>query len=100
MPKQQLKILVGYCIFMLILTQYIQHSHRYQGLFEPIAAFLGAFLPIAMSVFALKNGWALGRTRQVDRDESPVGFWFLVALGFAIGAYLIFQGIKSLVSLL
>ncbi len=85
---------------MLILTQYMQHSHIYQDLLEPIAALLGAFLPIAISGFSLTNGLALGRARQVDRDESPVSFYFLVAMGFAIGAFLIFQGLKGLFSLL
>jgi hypothetical protein len=96
MPKGQLKFLIGYCVFMLLLTQYLQHIERHRAMLEPLAALLGSLLPICISAFAIKNGWALGRLRAVDRDESPVNFWLLVALGFGIGAYLIFQGLRGL----
>jgi hypothetical protein len=33
---------------------------------------------------------------MVERDESPIGFWLLVALGFGIGTYLIYKGVLSL----
>ena len=46
MPKDQVKFLVGYCIFMLLFTQLLQHSHRYQALLEPLAAFFGSVLAI------------------------------------------------------
>ena len=46
MPKVQVKFLVGYCIFMLLFTQLLQHSHRYQALLEPLAAFFGSVLAI------------------------------------------------------
>jgi hypothetical protein len=100
MPKGQIKFLVGYCIFMLLFTQLLQHSHRYQALLEPLAALFGSFLPICISALAIKNGWAMGRTTMVDREESPVGFWLLVAMGFGIGAYLIYWGLRGLASLL
>jgi hypothetical protein len=96
MPKGQAKFLVGYCIFMLLFTQLLQHSQRYQALLEPLAALLGSLLPICISVFAIKNGWALGRIRPVDRDESPISFWLLVAMGLGIGAYLIYRGVLGL----
>ncbi len=100
MPKGQVKFLVGYCILMLLFTQLLQHSHRYQALLEPLAALFGSFLPICISALAIKNGWAMGRTTMVDREESPVGFWLLVAMGFGIGAYLIYWGLRGLASLL
>lgn len=99
MLKGQVKILVSYCVFMLVLTQLLQHSHKYQNWLEPLAALFGALLPIAISVFAIKNGWAIGRMRVLDRDESPVSYWLLVALGFVLGAYLLFQGVRGLASL-
>jgi len=99
MPKGQVKVLVSYCVFMLLLTQFLQHSHRYVSLLEPLAALFGSALPIAISVFAIKNGWAIGRTRQIDRDESPVNYWLLVALGFALGAYLLYQSVRGFASL-
>jgi hypothetical protein len=100
MPKGQVKFLVGYCVFMLLFTQLLQHSHRYQALLDPLAALFGSFLPICLSALAIKNGWAIGRTNQVDRDESPISFWLLVAMGFGIGAYLICEGVLGLWSLM
>jgi len=100
MPKRQVKFLVGYCIFMLLFTQLLQHSQRYQALLEPLAALFGSVLPICISALAIRNGWALGRIRTVDRDESPISFWLLVAMGLGIGAYLIYRGVVGLVSLI
>ena len=100
MPKGQVKFLVGYCIFMLLFTQLLQHSHRYQALLEPLAALFGSALPICISALAIKNGWAMGRIHPVDRDESPISFWLLVAMGFGIGAYAIYWGIVGLVALM
>jgi hypothetical protein len=100
MPKGQVKFLVGYCIFMLLFTQLLQHSQRYHALLEPLAALFGSFLPICISALAIKNGWAMGRIHPVDRDESPISFWLLVAMGFGIGAYLIYRGVLGLASLM
>jgi hypothetical protein len=36
---------------------------------------------------------------MIGRDESPVSYWLLVALGFALGAYLLYQGVKGLAAL-
>jgi hypothetical protein len=99
MPKGQVKFLVGYCIFMLLFTQLLQHSHRYQALLEPLAALFGSALPICISALAIKNGWAMGRIHPVDRDESPISFWLLVVMGFGIGVYLIYRGVLGLASL-
>jgi hypothetical protein len=99
MPKGQVKFLVGYCIFMLLFTQLLQHSNRYQALLEPLAALFGSVLPICISALAIKNGWAMGRIHPVDRDESPISFWLLVVMGFGIGAYLINRGVLGLASL-
>ncbi len=99
MPKGQIKFLVGYCIFMLLFTQLMQHSHRYQALLEPLTALFGSVLPICISALAIKNGWALGRLHAVDRDESPISFWLLVAMGLGIGADLIYRGVLGLASL-
>ena len=100
MPKGQVKFLVGYCIFMLLFTQFLQHSPRYRELLEPVAALFGSLLPICISVFAIRNGWAMGRIQVVDRDERPIRFWLLVAMGFGIGAYLVYRGVLGLVSLM
>ena len=53
MPKGQAKFLVGYCIFMLLFTQLLQHSQRYQALLEPLQ------LTKAMSLtgVARSKGW-------------------------------------------
>jgi hypothetical protein len=99
MPKAQIKVLVGYCIFMLLMTQFLQRSDAFQRLLTPFAALFGSFLPIAISVFAIKNGWAIGRVRMIDRDDSPISYWFLVALGFSLGAFLLYQGVKGLATL-
>jgi hypothetical protein len=48
MPKGQVKFIVGYCIFILIFTQFMQHSHRYEALLEPLAALFGSVLPISI----------------------------------------------------
>jgi hypothetical protein len=100
MPKGQVKFLVGYCVFMLLFTQILQHSHRYHALLEPLAALFGSLLPICISAIAITNGWAMGRIHPVDRDESPFRFWLLVAMGFGIGAYLIYRGVLGLTSLM
>lgn len=85
---------------MLLLTQFLQHSQRHHALLEPVSALLGSVLPICISLFALKNNWALGRIRIVERAQSPLSFWLLVFMGFAIGAYLLYQGVSDLISLL
>jgi hypothetical protein len=100
MPKGQVKFLVGYCIFMLLFTQLLQHNHRFQALLVPLAALFGSVLPICISALAIKNGCALGKLRAVDRDESPISFWLRVAMGFGIGAYLIYRGLLGLASLM
>ena len=100
MPKGQVKFLVGYCVFMLLLIQLLQHSHRYQALLEPLSALFGSVLPICISAFAIKNGWAMGRISLVDRDEHPISFWLLVAMGFGIGGYLIYHGVLGFSSLM
>jgi hypothetical protein len=100
MPKSQAKLLVGYCIFMLVMTQLLQHSPMHKDLIEPLAALFGSMLPIAISLFAIRNGWAMGRTSQFDRKESPVTFWLLVTLGFVVGGYLLIQGVWGLARLL
>ena len=84
---------------MLLFTQILQYSHRYGALLEPLAALFGSVLPICISALAIKNGWAMGRLHAVDRDESPISFWLLVAMGLGIGAYLIYQGVLGLASL-
>jgi hypothetical protein len=99
MPKGQVKFLVVYCIFMLLFTQFLKHSHQYQTLLEPFAALFGSLLPVCISALAIKNGWAMGRIHPIDRDESPISFWLLVAMGFGIGAYLIYRGVLGLASL-
>lgn len=99
MPKGQIKLLIGYCTGMLLLTQFLQHSHRYHALLEPLSALLGSMLPIGISVFAIKNDWAMGRIRIVERTQSPVSFWLLVLMGFGIGAYLLYQGVSGLTAL-
>jgi hypothetical protein len=85
---------------MLLFVQLVQHSHRYQALLEPLSALFGSVLPICISVFAVRNGWAISRIRIVDRDERPISFWLLVAMGFGIGAYLIYRGMVDLASLI
>ena len=85
---------------MLLFTQLMQHSHRYHAFLEPLAALFGSVLPICISALAIKNGWAMGRVRVVDRDESPISFWLLVAMGFGIGVYLIYRGVVGLASLI
>ena len=99
MPKGRLKFLIGYCIGMLLLTQFLQHSHRFHALLEPLSALLGCVLPICISVFAIQNDWAMGRIRFVERTQSPVSFWLLIAMGFGIGAYLLYQGVSGLILL-
>jgi hypothetical protein len=99
MPKAQMRFLIGYCVGMLALTQFLQHSHQYRVLLEPLSALFGSMFPICISVFAIKNDWAIARTRIVDREESPVSFWLLIVLGFGLGMYLLYQGASGLASL-
>jgi len=42
----------------------------------------------------------VGRIHPVNRDESPISFWLLDAMGFGIGAYLIYRGVLWLASLI
>jgi hypothetical protein len=85
---------------MLVLTQFLQHSDKYRALRDPLCALLGSVLPICIAVFAITNDWAMGRMRTVDREESPLIFWLLVGMGFGIGAYLLYQGVAGLASLM
>lgn len=100
MPKSQVKLLVGYCVFMLVMVQLLKHSQMPKELLESVADLFGSLFPIGIAVLALINGWAMGRTSQFDREDSPVSYWLLVALGFTVGGYLAIQGLLGIHRLL
>jgi hypothetical protein len=93
MPKNQIKLFIIYAVLMILLTQFLQHSLKYHHLLEPCSAFFGAWLPIGLAIFGIQNGWVVGKFCMIARDESPVSYWLLIALGFLSGFYLIYRGV-------
>jgi hypothetical protein len=82
MPKGQVKLFVGSCIFMLIFTQRMQHSHRYQAFLKPLAALFGSALPISIQPLkSITDGpWAGITQSKETKALSPLGFLWQSAL--------------------
>ncbi|MET3118750.1 hypothetical protein AAKU64_002983 [Undibacterium sp. GrIS 1.8] len=96
MPKNQIKLFVVYAICMMMLMLWIEHSTRYHALREPLGALFGAWLPIGLSIFGIQNGWVIGKFSIINRDNSPISFWIIIAAGFMLGVFLLYRGVSGL----
>nr|WP_295772551.1 hypothetical protein [Rhodoferax sp.] len=90
--KTQRYVMIGYMAFM-ILAMLVTHRGMDRHTSTPLDSILGAPIPFAFGVFAIQNGWISARySSPIDRDESPVSFWFYVALALLIGTGMFLWG--------
>lgn len=92
--KTQRNILIGYIVFVIV-TILLRHGGFERHTSTPLDLILGAPIPFAFGVFAIQNGWISSRFSSVDRNESPVTFWFYVALALLLGAGMFLWGIHD-----
>lgn len=95
--KTQRNVMIGYMIFVIV-TVLVRHSGLERHTSTPLDLILGAPIPFGFGVFAIKNGWISTRYGpSIDRDESPVSFWFYAALALLIGVGMLLWGIHDAV---
>ena len=82
--KTQRLVLLGYGAFALV-TILVLDNRLGRHISSPIYAVLCAPLPFGIGLCAIQNGWIGARYSTIYRDESPVSYWFYVALALAIG---------------
>ncbi|MES2050013.1 MAG: hypothetical protein V4447_16555 [Pseudomonadota bacterium] len=95
--KTQRNILIGYIAFVVVAILAIlvmyggfdRHSSTHLDLI------LGAPIPFAFGVFAIQNGWISSRFSTIDRGETPVAFWFYVALALLLGVGMFLWGVHD-----
>ncbi len=92
--KPQRLFMVGYIAFAVVMLLFL-HSGVNRHTTYPFDAVIGAPVPFSFGVFAIQNGWVNTRYSRIDRDESPVSYWFYVALALSLGAGLFFWGIVN-----
>ena len=93
--KRQRLAMIGYIAFA-ILAVLVLHRGAGQHTSSPIDLILGAPVPFGFGIFAIQNGWISARYSSVDRDKSPVTFWFYVALALGLGAGMFIWGVFSI----
>jgi hypothetical protein len=98
--KTQRSLMIGYIVFFVIMVL-IRHNGIDRHTSTPLDLILGAPIPFAFGVFAIQNGWISTRyAAPIERDQSPVSFWFYVALalGVSVGMFIwgIFDGLRKL----
>lgn len=93
--KTQFKIVIGYALFVILFAHFKKHGLE-SGQMTPLSAILYAPIPLAFSVFGIQNGWVIGKFCVIDRDESPISFWVLVAIGLVAGLGLFLWGLRGL----
>lgn len=91
--KTQRYLMFGYMAFV-ILAMLVTHRGTDRRTSTPFDLILGAPIPFAFGVFAIQNRWIGTRySSPIDRDESPVSFWFYVALALLLGAGMFLWGV-------
>jgi hypothetical protein len=84
--------MLGYMAFA-ALTLLLVHSGFGRHMSSPVDLLVGAPIPFGFGLFAIQNGWINARYAKVNRDGSPVSFWFYVALLLAISAGMFLWGL-------
>ncbi len=91
--------MIGYIGFAIVAILVLHHFiGRHTS--SPIDLILGAPVPFGFGIFAIQNGWISTRYSTIDRDESPVSYWFYVTLALVVGAGMfvwgVFQALRSM----
>jgi hypothetical protein len=93
--KTQRNLMLGYIAFM-VLAILARHGGFDRHTSTPLDLILGAPIPCAFGVFAIQNGWISTRySSPIDREESPVSFWFYVACALLLGAGMFLWGVRD-----
>ena len=82
----------GYIAFAIV-TVFVLHSGFDRHTSSPLDLILGAPIPFGFGVFAIQNGWINTRYSNVNRDESPVSYWFYVTLALMMGGGMFLWGV-------
>ena len=91
--KTQRNLMLGYIAFAIV-AMLVRHSGLDRHTSSPWDLILGAPIPFGFGVFAIQNGWISTRyAPPVDRDASPVSFWFYVGLALLLGAGMFLWGV-------
>lgn len=90
--KGQRWAMLGYIAFAIVAIL-VLHGGLNRHTSSPFDLILGAPIPFGFGVFAIQNGWINTRYSNVDRDESPLSYWFYVAFALGIGAVMFFWGV-------
>ena len=98
--KIQRNLLLGYLAFVLVVNLAIHWGARGQSL-TPIDLILYAPVPIGFGIFAIQNGWIATRySAPIEREDSPVSFWFYVAFALLFGVGMFLWGVRDAIQLL
>jgi hypothetical protein len=90
--KTQRLVMFGYIALAIVALLLVHGGHnRHTSL--PADLIIGAPIPFGFGVFAIQNGWINTRYSILDREESPVSYWFYVALALAVGAGMFTWGV-------
>ena len=93
--KTQRNVMLGYIAFVVV-TILASHGGFQRHTSSPLDLILGAPIPFGFGVFAIHNGWISSRySAVIDREESPVTFWFYVAFALLLGAGMFLWGIRD-----
>ena len=93
--KTQRNLMLGYIAFVVI-TIIARHGGFNGNNSTRLDLILGAPIPFGFGVFAIQNGWISTRySSPIDREESPVSFWFYVACALLSGAGMFLWGVRD-----
>ena len=93
--KTQRNLMLGYIAFV-VMTILARHGGFNRDVSTPLDLILGAPIPLGFGVFAIQNGWISTRySSPIDREESPVSFWFYVACALLFGAGMFLWGLRD-----
>ena len=92
--KTQRNLMIGYIAFVIV-TILVRHGGVDRHTSTPLDLILGAPIPFGFGVFAIQNGRINTRYSNVDREDSPVSYWFYVALALSVGVGMFLWGIRD-----
>lgn len=92
--KTQRLVMLGY-IALAPVTLLLVHGGHNRHASYPVDLIVGAPIPFGVGVIAIQNGWINTRYSNVDREESPISYWFYVALALTVGAGMFTWGVLN-----
>ena len=92
--KKQRYLMLGYIAFVLIILA--RHGGLSRHSPTPLDLMLYAPIPFGLGIFAIQNGWIGARySAPIDREESPVSFWFYVGFALLFGTGMFLWGARE-----